>query len=146
MYVRDALMFDHNLIVETHPFYPMLTPPMQTEFIEQLFDDFIKQFDHFIHQCEKGFRNELIIQMYTRRYNPNSEVIHFGQKFTKVYFISSGQIDLITNKGKHKFLQMSKGAVFGHYGVIFGLKSNIMWKTPLMTSELDHIIPKEDDP
>ena len=29
MYVRDAYLYDHNLIVEHYPFYPMLTPPMQ---------------------------------------------------------------------------------------------------------------------
>ena len=61
MYVREAFLYDHNLIVESGPFYHMLTTQMQIEFIEKFFSDFISAFDHFLEPCEKGFRNELII-------------------------------------------------------------------------------------
>ena len=37
-------------------------------------------------------------------------------------------------------MEFTKGGVFGHYGVIFGLKSNIVWKTPLVMQTADQSV------
>ena len=44
--------------------------------------------------------------MYTRRFNPNSEVIHYGKRFDKVYFITDGMVDLVSHKEKLTFMQL----------------------------------------
>ena len=58
------------MIIEEAPFYQRLTPKMQSELIEYLFSDYVKKFSHIFAFCEDGFRNELIIQMYSRRLQP----------------------------------------------------------------------------
>jgi hypothetical protein len=67
-YVKDAFMFDHNLMIEEFTLYQQLPSRMQTEIIEKLdtFRRFGKKFSGFFRPCEIGFRNEFIISMYTR--------------------------------------------------------------------------------
>ena len=60
-YVKEAFLFDFNLIVEEFCFYQMLMPKDQKILINTLFEDFIERFDHFFGTCEVGFRNEFII-------------------------------------------------------------------------------------
>jgi hypothetical protein len=44
---------------------------MQSELIELLFGDFINNFNYFFAQCEKGFRNEIVVNMKIRAIDPN---------------------------------------------------------------------------
>ena len=44
---------------------------MQTQVMDIVFMDFQKKFKHFFDLCEKGFTNELIINMYARIYPAN---------------------------------------------------------------------------
>lgn len=53
---------------------------MQTELVEFLFSDFLGKFSMF-KICEKGFRNELLIQMYSRRVPSGTDVVWHGQRF-----------------------------------------------------------------
>ena len=104
-----------------------------------VFKDFMRKFDHFLGPCEEGFRNELIIQMFTASFQPNVEIVYCGQRFNRLYFALDGKIDLVTHHDKIKFLQMSPGAVIGDYCLIFDLKSNITWKTPdLLLDSWEH--------
>ena len=67
----DSFTNDNNMIIEEADFYQKLPPTMQTEMIEYLFSWYMKKFAHIFAFTEKGFRNELIIQMYSRRFYPN---------------------------------------------------------------------------
>ena len=68
--------------------------------------------------------------MYTRRYRPREEVIHYWQRFDKIYFLTEGKLDLHTHMNKVKFLELKPNSVFGDYGLLFNLRSNVTWKTP----------------
>ena len=130
MYIKDSFLYDHKSLLEGFNLYQILTPRMQTKFINHFFADFMKKFENFIGPCEEGFRNELIIQMNVRRLEPNQEVVAHGSRFDKLYFIVDGKIDLITQPDQVNFLAMHPGMVFGDYSILFDLKSNITWKTP----------------
>jgi hypothetical protein len=65
---KDAFLFDFNLIIENFQFYQKLNPQLQNKLITTLFDEFIAKFYHFFENCQNGFRNELIINMYSRRH------------------------------------------------------------------------------
>lgn len=64
--IEDAFMNDFNLIIEEGPFFEMLTPRMQSDLVNTLFEDFEKDFSHFFDSCEQGFINEFIINMFAR--------------------------------------------------------------------------------
>ena len=88
-YVEQAFLYDFNLVIEEFPFFQQITPKMQTELIQntRVFRDFEKSFNHFFDECERGFTNELIINMYCRIYSPNRVVISYKSNVKEMYFI-----------------------------------------------------------
>lgn len=95
-FIEEAFLYDFNLIVEEFDMYQKLTPKMQTDVINTLevFVVFIKKFDHFFSSCEIGYRNECVMQMYTREFPSNEELVGKGKKFREVFFITSGAVNL----------------------------------------------------
>jgi hypothetical protein len=66
-FVEEAFMYDFNMLVEDKFFfYYNLTPTMQTKLIDMLFGDFKRNFKHVFDPCERGFVNELIINMFSK--------------------------------------------------------------------------------
>jgi hypothetical protein len=65
---------------------------MQTAVIDTIFGEFKRNFDHFFTNCEQGFINELIINMYCRTYEPNTDVIIYQQRFSEIFFINQGGV------------------------------------------------------
>ena len=78
--------------------------------------------------CEDGFKNELLIQMYHRSYEPRTEVIFYMQKVDELCFVTCGRVDLFTNDGV-KFFALPNRAVFGDYAMMYDLRSNISFRT-----------------
>jgi hypothetical protein len=69
-YVEQAYKYDFNLLIEEFEFYQQMTPHSQTKIIQETktFKEFEKNFEHFFEDCERGFTNELIINMFCRLY------------------------------------------------------------------------------
>ena len=66
-FVEEAFMYDFNMLIEDKfNFYQCLTPTLQTELIDLLFGNFKRSFRHIFDPCERGFVNELIINMFTK--------------------------------------------------------------------------------
>lgn len=88
-YVEQAFMYDFNLVIEEFVFYQQITPKMQTELIQntRVFQEFEKSFNHFFDECERGFTNELIINMFCRLYTPGKTVISYKSNVKEMYFI-----------------------------------------------------------
>jgi hypothetical protein len=59
--VEFAFRADHNLIVEEFGFYQQLSPKMQTEVIDTIFQEFMQNFRFFFDPLDRGFVNEVII-------------------------------------------------------------------------------------
>lgn len=85
-------------------------------------------FSHIFGFMEDGFRNELLVQMYSRSFYPGQDVVWMGQRFQKISFLINGRIDCITEDGL-TFFKLLPGAVFGDYQVIYGLRSNFFFRT-----------------
>ena len=88
------------------------------------FQRFIKKFSSFFNPCELGFRNEFVMQMYSREFPPGEEIVTIGKKFREILFITDGKIHLKT-KDKNIFMELTDGNIFGDYQVICDLVSNI---------------------
>ena len=129
---------------------------MQTELIEKTkqFMDFQNSFSHFFEECEQGFRNEFLINMYCRICNPGQTVIAYKSNVKEVYFIKQGVVEVYNhyndyidggivsdgeaeprkpnkrNIGTMKpILYLPKFSYFGDYQILFNLKSNLEFKT-----------------
>jgi len=63
---------------------------MQTELMNTIFREFQLGFKHFFDYCERGFINEMIINMYARTYKPDTTIVAYGDKFRELYFVREG--------------------------------------------------------
>jgi hypothetical protein len=52
-----------------------------------VFKEFERSFNHFFEECERGFTNELIINMYTRIYTPGKIIIGYKSSVKEMFFI-----------------------------------------------------------
>jgi signal-transduction protein with cAMP-binding, CBS, and nucleotidyltransferase domain len=95
-YVEEAFYFDFNLVIEEFEFYHQMTPKMQTDLIKstRVFREFEKAFNHFFDECERGFTNELIINMYCRINTPGKPVIPYKSNVKEMYFIRQGVVEV----------------------------------------------------
>lgn len=109
---------------------------MQTELISstRVFQEFEKSFNHFFDECERGFTNELIIQMFCRIFPPGTPVVTYRSNIKQMYFIRQGIVEVMNsepheiNKGK-PVLYLPKFSYFGDYQILCKLKSNLIFKT-----------------
>ena len=135
-YVEQAFKYDFNLVIEEFSFYQQITPKMQTELIQntRVFQEFEKSFNHFFDECERGFTNELIINMFCRLYTPGRVVVSYKSNVKEVYFIRQGIVEVFNNENDELIkdlavLYLPTHSYFGDYQILKNLKSNITIKT-----------------
>jgi hypothetical protein len=152
-YVEQAFLHDFNLVIEEFPFYQELTPKMQTTLIEKtkVFNEFEKHFKHFFDECERGFTNEVIINLFCRFQKANTVVQGYKSHFKELYFIRQGIVEVHNNEHdydsdrdykdetqmKKEFqknkrqpvLYLPKYSYFGDYQILLNLRSNLEFRT-----------------
>ena len=132
--VEEAFKNDHNMIIEEFDFYQQLPPRVQTNLINLIFEDFRQNFRHFFDPCDTGFINEVIIRLYSRRYQrPTSgrnRLVKPQYKMTEIFFTMEGSFGLyhptLKIKGKSAIEQAAvifpRFNVFGDYQLLFDLE------------------------
>jgi signal-transduction protein with cAMP-binding, CBS, and nucleotidyltransferase domain len=85
-----------------------------------VFQEFEKSFNHFFDECERGFTNELIINMFCRLYTPGRVVISYKSNVKEVYFIRQGIVEVYNNDNdeivkERPILYLPKFSYFGDY-------------------------------
>ena len=135
-YVEQAFLFDFNLVIEEFPFYQQITPKMQTDLIQntRVFKEFERSFNHFFEECERGFTNEMIINMFCRIQNPGKTVISYKSNVKEMFFIRQGLVEVYNNENDEEvkdkpILYLPKYSYFGDYQILYNLKSNLLFKT-----------------
>ena len=99
-YVEQAIKYDFNLLVEEFNFYQQVTPKMQTDLIKSMrvFQEFEHSFKDFFDECERGFKNELIISIYCRISYPGKTIIHYKSYVKEMFFIRKGVVEVFNNE------------------------------------------------
>ena len=117
---------------------------MQSELIQntRIFHNFEKSFNHFFEECERGFINEMIMNMYCRIYTPGRTIIAYRSVVKEMYFIRIGLVEIFNNENdeieKEKpILFLPKYSYFGDYQILCNLKSNLVFKTLTYTPQND---------
>lgn len=135
-YVEQAFLYDFNLVIEEFNFYQQITPKMQTDLIQntRVFQEFERAFNHFFDECERGFTNEVIINMFCRIFQQDRVVISYKSNVKEMYFIRQGIVQVFNNdddardEGK-TILYLPKYSYFGDYQILCKLKSNLVFRT-----------------
>ena len=97
--------------------------------IKEIFSKFISDFDHFLGSWEEGFRNEFIVNLYTRKYKENERFVNAGHEMDEIILITGGCANMISREGT-LFMILPKYGVYGDYVAAFGLKSLAGLKGP----------------
>ena len=149
-YVEQAFLFDFNLVIEEFPFYQQITPKMQTDLIQntRVFKEFERSFNHFFEECERGFTNEMIINMFCRIQNPGKTVISYKSNVKEMFFIRQGLVEVYNNENDEEvkdkpILYLPKYSYFGDYQILYNLKSNLLFKTLAQTPDEKKTGPNE---
>lgn len=129
---------------------------MQTKLIKltQTFNEFEKHFEHFFGECERGFTNELIIQMFCRLFTHGKTVISYKSTVKDLYFIRQGIVEVFNNENDEMIkdlavLYLPTHSYFGDYQILKNLKSNITIKTLSLKKQYgenvneQNIVPQE---
>lgn len=92
-----AMLYDYNMMIEEFDFYNQLPPRMQHDLVNVLYRDAIEWFDKFFDFCQKGFRNEFIVNMLCRMPHKGQQLFSVGDKVPYIYFVEDGCVSLSEN-------------------------------------------------
>jgi hypothetical protein len=137
-YVEEAFLYDNNMIIEDFPFYQMLSPRLQTKFIDSLFDTdtFRQNYQHiFVEKWERNYINSLIMNLYSKILPDRETIVAPGQRFDEICFLNDGIVSVHNqeesdehNNNSAFFILPSK-SIFGDFSVLFQLPSPFLFKT-----------------
>ena len=125
MYIQDSTIFQQ------------LKPRLQRMILDHMFQPFYKIFEITFKDCETNFRRKIImkskldfsysseniVRMTASKIWPQQEVmpqiIKFGEKSDRVYFLMSGLIHIMDKNGLYEYGIIHEGSYFGDISVIF---------------------------
>ena len=127
--VEDALNDDFNMIIEEFDFYRKISPKMQTMVIKEIFAKFMSDFDHFLGSWEEGFKNEFIVNLFTRKYKEYETFVNAGHELESIILITGGCAHCLS-KEDYMFMILPKYSVYGDYNAAFNIKTLIAVQGP----------------
>lgn len=102
------------MMIEEFSFYQQLPPKMQTDLVNLVFSDFIRQFDHFMGSWEVGFKNAFVVNLYTRNYKEYEIFVNAGHEIPMVILVFDGSVHMLS-KEEFFFMILPTYGVFGDY-------------------------------
>jgi hypothetical protein len=93
--------------------------------INLLFGQFKSSFRHIFDPCERGFVNQLIINMFTKILPDREYVAECGQKFGEIYFITDGivsvhsEIEQKDSDNRYAFQVLPTNSMFGDFSLLY---------------------------
>lgn len=125
--IKDTLVtywkMDH-LVVQKYGFLEQLPVQLRDELIVFLFQSFIKSFHIFFSGLEEGFIQQIVINLFPRKFGPKDEIITKGKGSRHIYFIVQGEVCISSKDEIEKYVMLRKGSYFGDYLVFFKLRSS----------------------
>ena len=88
----EAIQFDFNEIIEDFNFYQSMPVKLQSKLVQKLFGHFVAEFTCFFEDLERGFINELVMNLFSRSYEPGETIIEPGKTVTSLMFITKGHL------------------------------------------------------
>jgi hypothetical protein len=73
-------------------------------------------------ECSRPLRNVLLMALQPKIYVPGSWVVHAGEIGTEIYFVTGGDMEILSEDGERSFGNMTSGDYFGDLSLILGEK------------------------
>ena len=107
----------------------------------QTFKNFENNFDHLFSECERGFINELVINMFCQIYAPGRTVINYKSQVNQLYFVQCGTIECYNNEKdelipNYPIFYLPRYSYFGDFQILNSLKSNIIFRSLTVPSDI----------
>ena len=96
-----------------------------TQLIEHLFKSFInKDFKIFFKGLEIKFKQEIVINLYPRKYSAREEIIPIDSGAKNLYFVLKGTVSVASKDRILDYVEFGEGSYFGDYLIFFRLRSS----------------------
>ena len=116
---------------------------MQTELMKNTltFKNFENNFNHIFSECERGFINELVINMFCQIYSHGKTVINYKTHVNQLYFVQCGTIECFNNEKdelipKYPIFYLPRYSYFGDFQILNSLRSNIIFRSLNVPSDI----------
>ncbi len=72
--------------------------------------------------ASQPLKNLLLMALKLRTYGPNDYIVQHGESGNEIYFISQGEVEVLSNEGKNHCAVLREGDYFGHLSLILNEK------------------------
>jgi hypothetical protein len=86
---RRGLCFN-DLLQKYEDVFKMVRHDVRIEIREKLFQSLLKKYEVFFEGCKKDFKYEIFENLRPKIYEPNKQVISYGESVNKMYFLFEG--------------------------------------------------------
>lgn len=114
---------DH-LTVQNNDFLHQLPVELKADLISHLFSGFMQRFQIFFKDLEVKFNQELVINLYPRKYQKGEDIILIDSGSKNLYFIVKGSVTIGSKDGISSYVELGEGSYFGDYLIFFRLRSS----------------------
>eukprot|EP01017_Pseudomicrothorax_dubius_P040668 TRINITY_DN639_c0_g1_i1.p1 TRINITY_DN639_c0_g1~~TRINITY_DN639_c0_g1_i1.p1 ORF type:complete len:723 (-),score=156.32 TRINITY_DN639_c0_g1_i1:1838-4006(-) len=115
---------DHTTIQDEYPFLSQLPIQTKHKLVYHLFGDFAKQFKIFFDGLEEAFKIEILVNLYPRKFEKESDIVEVETTAKEVYFITKGKVTISSKDGVLRYLELPQWSYFGEHLVFFKIKSS----------------------
>jgi CRP-like cAMP-binding protein len=115
---------DHSSI-QKGDFLHQLPVELKSELINHLFKNFMDStFRIFFTGLEEKFKQEIVVNLYPRKYQKNEEIIPIDSGAKNLYFIVKGKVTISSKEKIMDYVELQEGSYFGDYLIFFRLRSS----------------------
>ena len=65
--------------------------------------------------CDRGFVNDIIVNMFCRIHPQETLLVNYGKKFNELYFIQEGAVLMYSQASPKDFMMLTQYSYFGDY-------------------------------
>lgn len=134
-------VWDHSRGVDKNELLNDLPGPLKLEILLHLAKKILDTVPLFKY-CSPMLRNELLINLESRTYTPDSYIVREGESGKAIYFITEGSVEITSEEGDKSWGEMSEGDYFGYMSMVLGERRTASTKT---LGFCDLLVLKVDD-
>jgi hypothetical protein len=134
-------VWDHSRGVDKNELLNDLPGPLKLEILLHLAKKILDTVPLFKY-CSPTLRNELLLNLESRTYTPDSYIVREGESGKAIYFIIEGSVEITSEEGDKSWGEMSEGDYFGYMSMVLGERRTASTKT---LGFCDLLVLKVDD-
>ena len=115
-------------VLREDSFFDNLPEPLQLDVLLDLTRELLEKVPLFKY-CSPALRNTLLMTLKAQTYAPDSCIVREGEVGKEIYFICSGEMEIMSDEGRKIHGTFETGDYFGHLSLVLGEKRTASVRT-----------------